>query len=167
MKHPSESELFQHLHLPESDSEIERHLRICTGCAAAMAMMAEIVRIEREKVQTRHESRPDGYWTRQREEIRKRIEANERTPRTAIGPARWALAGTFVIVLVTGGIFLNDRREVAPPALPAVPQQVESTVAPIELPTADPWAAESLEAWENAVAWESWLEPAEPGTGDA
>ncbi|MFN2237930.1 MAG: hypothetical protein ABR524_00930 [Thermoanaerobaculia bacterium] len=165
MKHPSEPELFQHLHLPESDSEIDRHLRICAGCAARLAMMGETVRIERERVQARHESRPDGYWARQREEIRRRIEANERSPRTAIGPARWALAGTFVLVLVTGGVFLNDRRAGAPPEPSTV--ATEAIVAPIELPTADPWAADSLEPWGNAVAWESWLEPAEPGTGGA
>ena len=167
MKHPSEPELFQHLHLPDSDSEIERHLRICAGCAARMAMMGETIRIERERVQARHESRPDGYWARQREEIRRRIDANERSSRTAIGPARWALAGTFVIVLVTGGVFLNDRRAAAPPEPSTAARQGESIVAPIALPTADPWAAESLEPWEDAVAWESWLEPAEPGTGGA
>jgi hypothetical protein len=166
MKHPSEAELFQHLHLPEPDSEIELHLRICAGCAARMALMGEAVRVEREKVQARQESRPDGYWTRQREEIRRRIEANERSPRTAIGPARWALAGTFALVLVTGGLFLNDRRGAAPAESPISPRQAEA-IAPIELPTADPWAAESLEAWGDAVAWESWLESAEPGTGGA
>jgi predicted anti-sigma-YlaC factor YlaD len=165
MKHPSEPELFQHLHLPESGSEIERHLRICAGCAARMAVMGEALRVERARHQARRESRPEGYWTRQREEIRRRIEENERAPRTALGPARWALAGTFVIVLVTGGVFLNDRRA-ATPLLPSS-APAEATIAPIELPSADPWAADSLEPWGNAVAWESWLEPGDPGSGGA
>lgn len=166
MKHPSEAELFQTLHLPESDPEIERHLRICTGCAARMAMLGEAVRTAREKAQLRHQSRPDGYWARQREEIRRRIEANDRAPRAATGPARWALAGTFVLVIVTGGVFLNERRA-APVEPPAPTLQRESFVEPIPLPTADPWAAESLESWGAAVAWESWIEPADHTTGGA
>lgn len=157
MDHPSEAELFESLHVADADGAVAKHLRICTGCAARMVRLEEAVRRARVEAEARIASKPDGYWSRQREEIRRRIESEEPSGRS---PAmqRWAIAGSLLVLLVTGGVFLTERQRVPPVAATQTAVQAQPIVDPIPLPTADPWATEQLGAWEEAVAWESWLE---------
>ncbi|HEU5163631.1 MAG TPA: hypothetical protein VFV54_10830 [Thermoanaerobaculia bacterium] len=168
MRHYSELELLDEVYLP-GESEMKAHLAACASCRArAERLRAELGSI-REGFERRVESKPEAFWQKQRASVMARV--NRPSERNVLRPlGAWALAATLVIA-VGGGWILRDRgTEVVPETaatVSATATAAEPAVDAVQLPTADPWAAEELAGWEEAVDWESWLEPGDLERGDA
>jgi hypothetical protein len=168
MRHYSELELLDEVYLP-GESAVSGHVEECGACRARVERIAGELESIRGEFDARLGSKPEAFWAGQRASVRRRI---ERKPDQGVRQFRaWALAATLVVA-VGGGWMLRDRDDgasrpanpVAPLAAPA-PTPVATGV--LQLPTSDPWAADELAGWEQAVAWESWLEPGDLGQEDA
>ncbi|MGH9456339.1 MAG: hypothetical protein ACRD2J_01715 [Thermoanaerobaculia bacterium] len=155
MKHLSDADILERLYLPDP-GERDDHLVACAACAARLALLAAELREDRGRLAARVDAKPAAFWDAQRAAIAGRIRTATVRPAST---ARWAAAAALV-VLLGAGWFIERGGD---PGRPADATATVIASAPAEpevlLPTADPWAAEELAAWEEAVQWESWLEP--------
>ncbi len=170
MRHYSELELLDEVYLP-GEPQMGAHLAACASCKGRLERLRNELGSIRGEFDRRIERKPDVFWERQRAAI---VAKARRPPeRGGLRPFRsWALAATLVIA-VGGGWIVRERWEDRPrepqtaatatTGSAAIVQQSEA----LQLPTADPWAAEELAGWEQAVDWESWLEPGDLEQGGA
>ncbi|HSN69619.1 MAG TPA: hypothetical protein VLV48_10255 [Thermoanaerobaculia bacterium] len=169
MRHHSELELLDEVYLP-GQSEMTAHLAECASCRSRVERLRSELGSIRDGFERRVESKPEAFWEQQRASVMARVR-RPAEPAFLRPLGAWALAAMLVIA-VGGGWILRDRGadplENAPAATTsAAPVAVEPPVDAVQLPTADPWAAEELAGWEEAVDWESWLEPGDLERGDA
>ena len=163
MRHYSEIELLDEVYLP-GESDMKPHLEECAECRASLGRLRSELGSIRDGFERRVASKPEAFWQSQRASVMARVKRPaERSSLRSIGA--WALAATLVVA-IGGGWILRDRS--ADPVQPATATTLaEPAAGTVQLPTADPWAAEELAGWEEAVDWESWLEPGDLERGDA
>jgi hypothetical protein len=162
MPHFSDVDLLEELYLP-GESEAGEHLRACSPCRDRLAALREDLDTIRTGFDRRIAAKPDSFWDAQRASVMAKVQRRRARP---VLLRRWALAAT--LVLAVGGGWLLVDRGAAPRSDPAKPPVAsQTTAAEIELPTADPWAADELSGWESAVDWESWLESDQSQRGGA
>jgi hypothetical protein len=166
MRHYDDLELLEEVYLPGA-TETSAHVAACAGCRERLERLRAKLGSIRGAFDERVSRKPAAFWERQRAAVLERVKPRAR--HDAATMRSWALAASLVIV-ISGGLLLRDRFEQVAPPIPV--QATTATVAPeapaaVQLPTADPWASEELAGWEDAVDWESWLEPGELQQGGA
>lgn len=169
MRHFSELELLDEVYLP-GESPMSGHLAACAPCRARLEQLARELETIREDFDRRLERKPEAFWQRQSTSVMERVKRKK--PENGLRQfGAWALAASLVIA-VGGGWILRERGGEEPRPAPPVASAEQASAAAepaeaLQLPTADPWAADELAGWEQAVAWESWLEPGDLERGDA
>lgn len=164
MNHSTELELIEDHYVPDPD--VAAHARECPSCGERRLRVSRALEQSRDEFERRVASKPEGFWTAQREAIRQRTRASHSRGSNRSEILRWAMAAG-LLVLVGGGFWVDALRDRSGPSQTiATATGIESgDPVVIPLPTADPWASEELTGWEDAVAWESWLEPERQGGG--
>ncbi len=168
MRHYSELELLDQVYVP-GDPEMSRHLDACGSCRARLERLAAELGTIRGDFGRRIERKPEAFWENQRSAILARVKPQP--DRRAVPFRAWALAATLVIA-VGGGWIVRERLQeplgaTQPPLTSTTGTAIASEPPQVQLPTADPWASEELAGWEQAVDWESWLEPGDLEQGGA
>lgn len=167
MRHYSELELLDAVYLAD-DPETTRHLDSCAACRGRLERLRADLGSIREEFDARVDHKPEAFWNNQRAAILARVAPR---PERAARPFRaFALAATLMIA-VAGAWIVTDRtrdpRAIQPAPVTSTAAATPAELAPVALPTADPWASDELAGWESAVDWESWLEPAALEQGGA
>lgn len=152
--HFSEAELLETYYLQPGESmPVMMHLAVCDECAAKYA------RLERKlREAAACPTKPETFWSRQRQSIMRRIAARPAKLARAGAAARIAAAATLAFIL-GGAVVYHTTRPIARPAKQSVASvsakapNVDEMHAPI-----NPWESDELKEFHGVVQWESWVD---------
>src|SRR5258706_3370320 len=155
MKHYSEADLLETYYTqPGQSMPVMMHLAGCTDCAA---------RYERRERKLREAAvcnteKPATFWTRQRLQIMRRVDAQNAQANTAA--RTWRVAAAAVLAFFLGGAVVYETVKPAQhQPVPVVAVTPSATVAPA--PAAndihDAWQSDELKDFHNVVEWEAWV----------
>ncbi len=162
MKHFAEIDFIEALTLDITPPELAGHLEECASCRTRFQAVERWQQSRREETSGALEGRSESDWAAQRKEIANRTFDS----RSRFGAGRLLAPGAAVLLIaVLGGTFWLDRGALEDdlPVTARVTATTAESEAGVALPSADPWAADSLSGWEEAVAWETWIEETESG----
>ena len=162
MKHFADIDFIEALSLDIVQPELAGHLEQCAPCRSRFEAVERWQQSRRDETSGALERRSESDWAAQRNEIANRT--LDPRSRFAAGRLLAPVAAALLIALL-GATFWLDRASLEddlpiPARLAATTAESEAAVA---LPSSDPWAADSLAGWEEAVDWETWLEETESG----
>jgi alpha-beta hydrolase superfamily lysophospholipase len=154
MKHFSEADLLETYYTQPGESmPVMLHLADCRECAARYE------RLERKLRETAacHTEKPATFWTRQRMQIMRRVDAHNAHAATASRTLRVAAAA--ILSFFLGGAVVYETVKPAQQHPVTVVKTVPVAVAPA--PAAndihDAWQSDELKDFHNVVEWESWV----------
>jgi len=154
MKHFSEADLLETYYTQPGESmPVMMHLADCRECAARYE------RLERKLRETAacHTEKPATFWTRQRMQIMRRVDAHNAHAATASRTLRVAAAA--ILSFFLGGAVVYETVKPAQQHPVTVVKTVPVAVAPA--PAAndihDAWQSDELKDFHNVVEWESWV----------
>ncbi|HUP65528.1 MAG TPA: hypothetical protein VM557_09620 [Thermoanaerobaculia bacterium] len=162
MKHFAETDFIEALSLDIVQPDLAGHLEECASCRSRFEAVERWQQSRREETARAIDGRSESDWAAQRKEIASRTfdSRNRFAAGRFLAPAAAAL-----LIAVLGGTFWLDRAslEVAHPGPARLAATTAESEAAVALPSSDPWAADSLAGWQEAVDWETWLEETESG----
>jgi alpha-beta hydrolase superfamily lysophospholipase len=154
MKHYNEADLLETYYTQPGESmPVMMHLAGCTDCAARYARLERKLR----EAAVCNTEKPATFWTRQRLQIMRRVDAQHAHAKTTARTLRVAAAAILSFFL-GGAVVYETVKPVQhqPPPAVAAPS---ATVAPA--PAAnnlhDAWQSDELKDFHNVVEWEAWL----------
>jgi predicted anti-sigma-YlaC factor YlaD len=156
-QHFTEADLLETYYMKPGESmPVMMHLADCPDCAARYERLERKMRSLHEcSHQEKHAEKPESFWTRQRMQILRKIDAR-RERRSSL--PRFAAAAV-VALAITGAVTWkavdgsSSRRVVETVAAPAslddpTPRKLDDS----------PWQSDELNDYSSMVAWESWVE---------
>ena len=156
MKHFSEADLLETYYMQPGESmPVMMHLAACSECAARYERLERKLR----EAAACHTEKPDTFWTRQRLQIMRRIDAQQRACASARRTLRVAAAA--ILAFFLGGAVVYETRQAR-----RISRRRSSTAAPVAAQPApapsaadihDAWQSEELKDFHNVVEWESWV----------
>ena len=155
MKHFSEADLLETYYTQPGDSmPVMMHLADCSECAARYERLERKLR----EAAACHTEKPATFWTRQRLQIMRRVDAQNAHAISARRTLRVAAAA--ILSFFLGGALVYET--VKPAHQPAPMVKVAPVVAqPASALSAadihDAWQSEELQDFHNVVEWESWV----------
>jgi alpha-beta hydrolase superfamily lysophospholipase len=153
MKHYSEADLLETYYTQPGESmPVMMHLADCSDCAARYE------RLERKLRETAacHTEKPATFWTRQRMQIMRRVDAQNAHTATAARTLRVAAAA--ILSFFLGGALVYETVKPAHQPAPVVkPVTVQAAPAPAANDIHDAWQSDELKDFHNVVEWESWV----------
>jgi hypothetical protein len=153
MKHYSEADLLETYYTQPGESmPVMMHLADCPDCAARYE------RLERKLRETAacHTEKPATFWTRQRMQIMRRVDAQNAHAATAARTLRVAAAA--ILSFFLGGALVYETVKPAHQPAPVVkPVAAQAAPAPAANDIHDAWQSDELKDFHNVVEWESWV----------
>ena len=162
MKHFAEIDFIEALSLDIVQPELAEHLEECAACRLRFEAVERWQQSRRDETSAALDGRSESDWAAQRKQIASRT--FDSRSRLAAGRLL-APAAAALLIAVLGGTFWLDRASLQEdlPGAARVAATTAESEASVALPSSDPWAADSLAGWEEAVDWETWLEETESG----
>jgi len=155
MKHYSEADLLETYYTQPGESmPVMMHLASCTDCAARYERLERKLR----EAAVCSTEKPATFWTRQRLQIMRRVDAHKAQANTAARTLRVAAAATLAFFL--GGAVVYEtvkpvQHQVVPVVVAAAPTTVTAPAPTIDLH--DAWQSDELKDFHNVVEWEAWV----------
>jgi predicted anti-sigma-YlaC factor YlaD len=155
MKHFSEADLLETYYTqPGQSMPVMMHLADCSECAARYERLERKLR----EAAACHTEKPATFWTRQRLQIMRRVDAQHAHAKTAARTLRVAAAA--ILSFFLGGAVVYETVKPAqhqpPPAVAAAPSAT-ATPAPAPNDIHDAWQSDELKDFHNVVEWEAWV----------
>jgi len=166
MKHYSEADLLETYYTqPGQSMPVMMHLAGCTDCAARYARLERKLR----EAAVCNTEKPATFWTRQRLQIMRRVDAQHAHAKTTARTLRVAAAAILSFFL-GGALVYETVKPVQHQPAPAVaaPSAIVAP-APAANNLHDAWQSDELKDFHNVVEWEAWLpdEKASPSQGSS
>jgi hypothetical protein len=163
MKHYSEADLLETYYTqPGQSMPVMMHLANCPECAARYARLDQKLR----EVAVCNTEKPATFWSRQRLQIMRRVDAHNRHATTAARTLRVAAAA--ILSFFLGGAVVYETVKPAQHQ-PAPVVNVAPSAAAVASPAArdlhDAWQSDELKDFHNVVEWEAWV-PENKTVGD-
>ena len=154
MKHYSEADLLETYYTqPGQSMPVMMHLASCPDCAARYQRLEKKLR----EAAVCSTEKPATFWTRQRLQIMRRVDAHKAQANTTARTLRVAAAA--ILAFFLGGAVVYET--VKPAQHQTVPVNVVPTTAPAPAPAAvdlhDAWQSDELKDFHNVVEWEAWV----------
>jgi alpha-beta hydrolase superfamily lysophospholipase len=153
-KHFSEADLLETYYTQPGESmPVMMHLADCGDCAARYE------RLERKLRETAacHTEKPATFWTRQRMQIMRRIDAQNAHAATAARTLRVAAAAILSFFLGGALVYESVKPAQQHPVTVVKTVPVASAPAPAANDIHDAWQSDELKDFHNVVEWESWV----------
>jgi hypothetical protein len=154
MKHYSEADLLETYYTQPGESmPVMMHLADCRECAARYE------RLERKLRETAacHTEKPATFWTRQRMQIMRRVDAQN--AHAAIAARTLRVAAAAILSFFLGGAVVYETVKPAQqhPVTVVKTVPVAAAPAPAANDIHDAWQSDELKDFHNVVEWESWV----------
>ena len=155
MKHFSEADLLETYYTQPGESmPVMMHLADCHECAARYERLEQKLR----QAASCHTDKPATFWTRQRLQILRRVNAQQVHAATAARTLRVAAAA--ILAFFLGGAVVYET--IQPVRQPAPVVRVAPVTVAAPAPTAnenihDAWQSDELKDFHNVVEWEAWV----------
>jgi predicted anti-sigma-YlaC factor YlaD len=153
MKHFSEADLLETYYTQPGESmPVMMHLADCSECATRYERLERKLR----EASVCTTEKPATFWTRQRLQIMRRVDAQNAHASSARRTLRVAAAA--ILSFFLGGAVVYES--VKPAHQPAHVVKVAPVAAqPVTSPSDihDAWQSEELQDFHNVVEWESWV----------
>ncbi len=154
MKHYNEADLLETYYTQPGESmPVMMHLAGCTDCAARYARLERKLR----EAAVCNTEKPATFWTRQRLQIMRRVDAQHAHAKTTARILRVAAAA--ILSFFLGGAVVYETvkpvQHQPPPAVAAPSATVAPAPAANDLH--DAWQSDELKDFHNVVEWEAWL----------
>lgn len=167
MKHYNEADLLETYYTQPGESmPVMMHLAGCTDCAARYARLERKLR----EAAACNTEKPATFWTRQRLQIMRRVDAQHAHAKTTARTLRVAAAA--ILSFFLGGALVYEtvkpvQYQPAPAAV--VAPAAKAAPAPATNNLHDAWQSDELKDFHNVVEWEAWLpdEKAAPSQGSS
>jgi hypothetical protein len=156
MKHYSEADLLETYYTQPGESmPVMMHLASCPDCAARYERLEKKLR----QAASCNTDKPATFWTRQRLQIMRRVDAQHAHASTAARTLRVAAAA--ILAFFLGGAVVYETIQ------PAIHEHetvvVRAAPSPAVAPSAAPgeahdaWQSDELKDFHNVVEWEAWV----------
>lgn len=155
MKHFSEAELLETYYTQPGESmPVMMHLADCSDCAARYERLERKLR----EAAACNTEKPATFWTRQKLQIMRRIDAQNANAISARRTLRVAAAAILSFFL-GGAVVYESVKPVYQPApmVKVAPVDAQAAPAPSATDIHDAWQSEELQDFHNVVEWESWV----------
>jgi hypothetical protein len=164
MKHYSEADLLETYYTqPGQSMPVMMHLASCSDCAARYARLNQKLR----EAAVCNTEKPATFWSRQRLQIMRRIDAHNQHATTAARTLRVAAAA--ILSFFLGGAVVYETVKPAQHQ-PAPVVNVDPSAAVVVTPAArdlhDAWQSDELKDFHNVVEWEAWVPENKTTGGD-
>ncbi len=155
MKHYNEADLLETYYTQPGESmPVMMHLAGCTDCAARYARLERKLR----EAAVCSTEKPATFWTRQRLQIMRRVDAQHAHAKTTARTLRVAAAA--ILSFFLGGALVYETVKPVqyqqPPAAVVAPA-AKAAPAPAANNLHDAWQSDELKDFHNVVEWEAWL----------
>jgi predicted anti-sigma-YlaC factor YlaD len=152
MKHFSEADLLETYYTqPGQSMPVMMHLADCSECAARYERLDRKLR----EASVCTTEKPATFWTRQRLQIMRRIDAHQSHTNAARRTLRVAAAA--ILSFFLGGAVVYESVKPAHQPVPMV-KVVPIATQPATAPDIhDAWQSEELQDFHNVVEWEAWV----------
>jgi predicted anti-sigma-YlaC factor YlaD len=170
MKHYNEAELLDTYYTqPGQSMPVMMHLASCKECAARYERLERKLR----EAAVCHTEKPATFWSRQRLQIMRRVNAHNEHAMTAARTLRVAAAA--ILAFFLGGAVVYEAVKPALQTAPIVnvaPLQARTATrtAAIPVPASrdlhDAWQSDELKDFHNVVEWEAWVPDNKNTTGE-
>ncbi|HXA18456.1 MAG TPA: hypothetical protein VN380_15795 [Thermoanaerobaculia bacterium] len=154
MKHYNEADLLETYYTQPGESmPVMMHLADCQECAARYARLERKLR----EAAVCTTEKPATFWTRQRLQIMRRVDAQHAHAKTTARTLRVAAAAILSFFL-GGAVVYETVRPVQHQPAPVVAAP-SAAVAPAAAVTNlhDAWQSDELKDFHNVVEWEAWV----------
>jgi hypothetical protein len=162
MKHFSEAELLETYYTQPGESmPVMMHLADCSECAARYERLERKLR----EAAACNTEKPATFWTRQRLQIMRRVDAQQSHAISARRTLRVAAAAILSFFL-GGAVVYESVKPVHQPVRVSNAAPVVAQAAPATSPADihDAWQSEELQDFHNVVEWEAWLPDNKPAS---
>lgn len=154
MKHYSEADLLETYYTqPGQSMPVMMHLANCHDCAARYERLEKKLR----QAASCNTDKPTTFWTRQRLQVMRRVDAQQAHSATAARTLRVAAAA--ILAFFLGGAVVYETIQPAKQQVQVVRTAPPATVAPAAAPgdPHDAWQSDELKDFHNVVEWEAWV----------
>lgn len=155
MKHFSEAELLETYYTQPGESmPVMMHLADCSECAARYERLERKLR----EAAACHTEKPATFWTRQRLQIMRRVDAQNAHAISARRTLRVAAAA--ILSFFLGGAVVYESVKPVHQPMPMVkvaPAVAQPAPALSAADIHDAWQSEELQDFHNVVEWEAWV----------
>ena len=155
MKHYSEADLLETYYTQPGESmPVMMHLARCTDCAARYQRLERKLR----EAAVCSTEKPATFWTRQRLQIMRRVDAHNAQANTTARTLRVAAAA--VLAFFLGGAVVYETVKPAqhqPAPVVTVAPTTSAAPAPVTVDLHDAWQSDELKDFHNVVEWEAWV----------
>jgi predicted anti-sigma-YlaC factor YlaD len=157
MKHFSEADLLETYYTQPCESmPVMMHLANCSDCAARYERLEQKLR----QAASCNTEKPATFWTRQRLQIMRRVDAQQAHASSAARTLRVAAAA--VLAFFLGGAVVYETIQPAQQPAPVVSvakaaPATTATPAPGPIDIHDAWQSDELKDFHNVVEWEAWV----------
>jgi alpha-beta hydrolase superfamily lysophospholipase len=157
MKHFSEAELLETYYTQPGESmPVMMHLASCTDCAARYERLERKLR----EAAACNTEKPATFWTRQRLQIMRRVDAHQAHAHAARRTLRVAAAAILSFFLGGAVVYESVKPVYQPVRVITAPAAAQTAPAPADIH--DAWQSEELQDFHNVVEWESWVPDNKP-----
>jgi hypothetical protein len=154
MRHYSEADLLETYYTQPGESmPVMMHLASCRDCATRYERLDQKLR----QAASCNTDKPATFWTRQRLQIMRRVDAKHAQTATAARTLRVAAAA--ILAFFLGGAVVYETIQPAKQPAQIVRVAPPATVAPAAAPgdPHDAWQSDELKDFHNVVEWEAWV----------
>jgi predicted anti-sigma-YlaC factor YlaD len=155
MKHYSEADLLETYYTQPGESmPVMMHLANCPDCAGKYARLERKLR----EAAVCNTEKPATFWTRQRLQIMRRVDAHKAQANTTARTLRVAAAAILAFFL-GGAVVYETVKPVQHQPVPvaAVAPATVTAPAPAAIDLHDAWQSDELKDFHNVVEWEAWV----------
>jgi hypothetical protein len=153
MKHFSEADLLETYYTQPGESmPVMMHLADCSECAARYERLERKLR----EAAVCATEKPATFWTRQRLQIMRRVDAQQSHAMSARRMLRVAAAAILSFFLGGAVVYESVKPVHQPPRIIKV-APVAAQPAPAPSDIHDAWQSEELQDFHNVVEWEAWV----------
>lgn len=153
MRHFSEADLLETYYTQPGESmPVMMHLADCSDCAARYERLERKLR----EASVCTTEKPATFWTRQRLQIMRRIDAHQSHASSARRTLRIAAAAILSFFL-GGAVVYESVKPVHQPARTINVAPVAAQPAPAPSDIHDAWQSDELQDFHNVVEWEAWV----------
>jgi len=156
MKHYNEADLLETYYTQPGDSmPVMMHLASCSECAARYERLEKKLR----EAAVCNTEKPATFWTRQRLQIMRRVDAQNAFAKSAARTLRVAAAAILSFFL-GGAVVYETVKPAQRQPVPVVHVAPVTTAAPAPVLASDihdAWQSDELKDFHNVVEWESWV----------
>jgi hypothetical protein len=154
MKHYNEADLLETYYTQPGESmPVMMHLADCQECAARYARLERKLR----EAAVCTTEKPATFWTRQRLQIMRRVDAQHAHAKTTARTLRVAAAAILSFFLGGAVVYETVRPVQHQPAPVVAAPSAAVAPAPSVTNLHDAWQSDELKDFHNVVEWEAWV----------